>query len=68
MEDLLKAIIIFLKYANPKYPFHCEHDVLYVWGIEPSEVSEEDLAELDNLGFFVSEDNEGFISFKYGSC
>ena len=67
MEDLIKALTIFLKYGNPQYPFHCEHDKLYLWGIDPSEVSDNDLKELENLGFFVSED-DGIISYRYGSC
>lgn len=28
MEDLIKALQIFLKYSTNKYPTHCEHDVL----------------------------------------
>jgi len=69
MEDLIKALNIFLKYGDPKWPFNCSPDELIVWGIDPSEVSESDIAELDKLGFFISEDNnEYFMSFKYGSC
>lgn len=30
MEDLIKALQIFMKYGNPAYPFHCEHDILYI--------------------------------------
>lgn len=69
MEDLIKALQIFLKYDNPKYPTHCEHDYLYV-AINPELVSDEDKEELDKLGFFVDGeyDGEGFGSFKYGSC
>ena len=67
MSDLIKALQILLKYGNPKYPTHCEHDVLTICGIEPTDVSEADLAELDELGFFVSGE-ECFQSFKFGSC
>ena len=73
MEDLIKALQILSKYGNPHYPFHCEHDTLYVWGIDPSEVSDEDKVELDRLGFFVSsdsplDDGDIFISHRFGSC
>lgn len=70
MEDLIKALQIFLKYGNPKYPTHCEHDVLTICGINPIDVSEEDKAELDNLGFFISDEygDECFQSFKFGSA
>jgi len=67
MEDLIKALQILLKYGNPDYPTHCEHDVLYICGIDADSVSEEDVEELDKLGFFVNDDN-GFSSYKYGSC
>lgn len=67
MEDLIKALQIFLKYGNPNYPTNCSHDELYV-NIDPEKVSEEDLKTLDKLGFFPSEDEYGFSSFKFGSC
>lgn len=67
MEDLIKALQIFLKYGNPKYPTNCSHDELYV-DIAPEKVSKEDLKTLDELGFFPSEDECGFSSYKFGSC
>jgi len=69
MEKLIEALNIFLKYGNPDYPFHCEHDYLYV-DINPELVSEEDKAALDELGFFVDEEygGDGFGSYRYGSC
>lgn len=69
MENLIKALQIFLKYGNPDYPFHCEHDYLYV-DIDPELVTEEDKKELDILGFFVDGEygGNGFGSFRYGSC
>ncbi len=72
MEDLIKALQIFIKYGNNKYPTACEHDVLYV-NISPEIVSDEDKKTLDKLGFFcVDDDGEPlesgcFESFKYGS-
>lgn len=69
MEDLIKALQIFLKYGNPTYPSHCEHDYFYI-DINPDLVSDEDKAELYKLGFFVDAEfgGKGFGSFKYGSC
>ncbi|MFS3057759.1 hypothetical protein [Phocaeicola vulgatus] len=66
MEDLIKALQIFLKYGNKNYPTFCEHDILYV-DVDPSVVSDEDKKVLDELGFFVDDENDCFASFKYGS-
>lgn len=79
MEDLIKALSIFLKYGNPEYPTHCEHDVLYVCGIDAEKITKEDRAELETLGFYVSIEGEvdengeeteetEIYSYKYGSC
>jgi hypothetical protein len=80
MEDLIKALQILLKYGNPKYPTHCEHDCLYIIGIEPEQISDEDKKALDELGFIVRiegdidesdeeeiEESEIF-SYRYGSA
>jgi len=66
MEDLIKALQIFLKYGNPKYPMACEHDALYV-AIDANLVSDEDKKTLDELGFHPGE-YDMFESFRYGSC
>lgn len=68
MEKLIEALQIFLKYGNPAYPTHCEHDVLWICGIDPDHVSVEDKNKLDELGFFVDKNNYQFKSHKYGSA
>jgi len=69
MDKLIEALQIFLKYGNPEYPTHCEHDVLHICGIYPEKVSEEDKKKLDELGFFVGEEwSDHFISFRFGSA
>ena len=67
MDDLIKALQILRKYGNPPYPTNCSHDLLYV-DISPELVSKEDKKTLDELGFNVDDDLEGFTSFKFGSC
>lgn len=79
MEKLIEALQILLKYGNPKYPTHCEHDVLYITDIDPNLISKEDILKLDELGFIVriegqfDEENEEMIeestiySYRYGS-
>lgn len=67
MKDLIEALTIFLKYGDPEWPTHCEHDVMQVC-IDPALVSEEDLSKLDDLGFFPDEEFDGFKSYKFGSA
>ncbi len=67
MEDLIKALQIFLKYGNPKYPFYCADEVLQVHEYNISIFSDEDIEELEELSFYWDEDNECFSSSKYGS-
>lgn len=66
MENLIKALQIFLKYGNPTYPTYCEHDELHVNGYDWKKISKEDQEELECLGFFY--DGEDIVSFRYGSC
>ncbi len=69
MEDLIKALQIFLKYDNPNWPTHCEHDELMIVGdYHPDKMEPEDVKKLDELGFNWSESEEYFYSFKYGSA
>ena len=71
MEDLIKALGIFLKYLKDKNahsPLNCGHDTLYIMGVNPSDVSDEDKAELEKLGFEIDEDEEVFYSFRFGSA
>ncbi len=70
MEDLIKALQIFLKYGNPAYPTHCDHDDMIIVGIYPADVSDEDKSELDRLGFIVGNESgvSLFHSYKFGSA
>jgi DNA-binding protein YbaB len=66
MEDLIKALQIFMKYGNPRYPTHCEHDVLHV-AINPELVSIDDMKALEALSF-TPDGFDGFSSYRFGSC
>jgi len=68
MKKLIEALQIFLKYGDPEFPTHCEHDVMWISDIEPDMVSEEDKKKLDELGFHVDESDNCFKSYKYGSA
>ena len=63
MKDLIEALNIFLKYKNKAYPISCEHDTLYINGISPEDVSEEDKKRLEELGFLIDEEKNAFFCF-----
>lgn len=66
MKELIEALQIFLKYGDPENPTHCEHDELWICGIDPNDVTDEDKERLDKLGFFF--DGDGFKSYRFGSA
>ena len=70
MDDLIKSLQIFRKYGNPNYPTHCNHDVMYIHGIDTDDVSTEDIIKLNELGFLIGDDTGKpmFQSYKFGSC
>lgn len=68
MEDLIKALQIFLKYGNPDNPTGCEHEALRVY-IDPIDVLDEDKMALEALGFIPDDDlEECFISYRFASA
>lgn len=70
MNDLIKALTILNKYLegyHKDYPTSCDHDVLYVH-VDYTKISQEDLNELQILGFSPCEDLGNMMSYKYGSC
>ena len=68
MEQLIEALQIFLKYGNPDYPTDCRDETLFIIDIHVDDVSKEDVETLYKLGFFWSGEEEGFKSFRFGSC
>lgn len=67
MQDLIESLQILSKYAEPEYPTNCEHEELFI-DVNPELVSKEDKSRLEELGFNVSHEHEGFTSYKFGSC
>lgn len=73
MYDVIEALTIFLKYVDKdsyqdKYPFHCEHDILYInFPLSPESLSEEDVSRLYDLGIDWNS-TDGFHSYRFGSC
>ena len=68
MDDLIKALQIIRKYTDDiRNPTNCAHDTLYLC-VDPGLIPDKEIQILDDLGFFVSEENECFISYRFGSC
>ena len=75
MKDLIEALQIMVKYANPRNPTHCEHDIMmFSDEFDYYKFSGEDIKRLDELGIFLVKDEDdgeygnGFFSYRYGSC
>ena len=71
MEDLIKALTIFMKYLDDKNdhtPTHCEHDELWVVDVNREDVLFEDHDELERLGFHWDEDDDSYKSYRFGSA
>ena len=71
MDDLIEALQIMRTVNNPKYPTICEHDCLYITDyISPDSFTKEQIARLEELGFFISEEygSRQFMSYRFGSA
>lgn len=66
MKDLIKALQIFLKYSNEKWPTQCKNDILRVY-VDPNVVSEKDRIKLEELTFIPDRKNGRFVSYRFGS-
>lgn len=68
MKDLIQALTIFSKYTDTQRPTHCEHDTLMVVDIEFDQISPEDSAILNSLGFFWSDEDGAWESHRFGNA
>lgn len=67
MDNLIEALQILSKYAKPKFPTHCEHDIIYV-NVDPKLVDDTDLTRLEELYFEADPSGNMFSSTYFGSC
>ncbi len=68
MSNLIKALQIFLKYADNRWPTHCEHDILMISDILEDDISKHDQDRLKILGFFWNEEHQCYASGRFGSA
>jgi hypothetical protein len=66
-DALIEALTIFRRYApGQKWPTSCSHDEMAIMGV--GEVSAEDAARLDVLGFIFNDNEDYWLSFRFGSA
>lgn len=67
-DDLIEGLTLLKPYRTDDFsPLHCEHDELWVMA-DPNKVAPEILVKLDELGFFVDDESDGFKSYRFGSA
>lgn len=62
MKDLIEALQILLTLIpedsfHQNYPTHCEHDILYVYGIDWNKAKFNDVHKIIKFGFYPGNDN-----------
>jgi hypothetical protein len=67
MKDLIEALTIMLQKGDVDYPTNCMHDELGVFP-QSMDFTPEEFTRLEELGFDLNEDEDGFMSYKFGSC
>ena len=67
MEELIKALTILSLYMRDDYhkdfPTHCEHDILYVCGVDLEKMDASVVSELVELGF--TPESEGDTNYYW---
>ena len=64
MNDLLRALHLiwgYLEDPNTRWPTSCEHDILYVCGVDLNRIPAEDIQKLAVFGFFPGNGNEDIL-------
>ena len=69
MNDLIEALKLLwpcLENPNTKWPTACEHDVMYICGVDMSKVDAALVRKLDVLGFFPGSEGDcvGDVEFE----
>lgn len=66
--DLVVGLVMLARsQTNAISPLHCEHDQLTVMA-DRSNLTDEDVEKLSELGFEYDEGDETFYSFRFGSA
>lgn len=65
MKNLVKALQILLKYGDNKNPFIFEYGIIKIVGYYPKNMSEQDISDLEKLGFIWENERECFSCYEH---
>jgi hypothetical protein len=75
MNDFEKSMFIFFDEWGGSPHFQAEHNELFFWGVDVADIIEnagkgdmELFNRLFDLGWYLTDDGEGFVSSRWGSC
>ena len=78
MNDFEKSMFIFFDEWGGSPHFSANHDELWFWGVDVDELVEQDVPnctddillinKLYDLGWELAEDEQAFVSTRWGSC
>lgn len=71
MDELILALQLIQSkmIGNVSHPTNCDHDEFRVYaGVEKTDFTDAELAQLDKWGFEWDDEFDGFLSGRFGSC
>ena len=67
--EALQFISQFMKDPDCEYPTTCEHDEFYIWDVDLTDMTYQDVRQLLDYGFMPGTDDEYDIALDYlGEC
>jgi hypothetical protein len=65
--ESLQVILPFMKNPDVYAPCQCEHDVLYIWGVDFTKMNSEDVKKIVEFGFNPGFEQCDFIRECFGN-
>ena len=65
--EALQAILPFMKNPDAYAPCQCEHDILYIWGVDFTRMNSEDVKKIVKFGFYPGFEQCNFIKECFGN-
>lgn len=65
--EALQVILPFMKNPDAYAPCQCDHNVLYIWGVDFTRMKTEDVKKIVELGFYPGFEDCNFIEDCFGN-